>query len=150
MKTINGLDELNAAKGETLGTSEWHTIDQDKINAFADVTGDHQWIHVDPERAKDSPFGTTIAHGFLTLSLYPVLVHEIVEFDGFKFGLNYGLNKVRFMSPVPVDSKVRGTATLKEITEVSGGVQAHIEMLWEIDGTEKPACVAEQLVRFYV
>ncbi|MEA2171536.1 MAG: hypothetical protein QOF76_4836 [Solirubrobacteraceae bacterium] len=150
MRTINGLDELQAAKGETLGSSDWQVIDQEKINGFADVTGDHQWIHVDPERAKDSPFGSTIAHGFLTLSLYPVLMAEIAKFDGFKFGLNYGLNKVRFMSPVPVDSKVRGTATLKDITEVSGGVQATIEMLWEIEGTEKPACVAEQLVRLYL
>jgi acyl dehydratase len=149
MRTINGFEELHAAKGEELGTSEWHEIDQDTINAFADVTGDHQWIHVDVERAKDSPFGSTIAHGFYTLALYPKLLDEIVSFEGFNFGLNYGTNKVRFVSPVPVNSKVRGTAKLADVTEVSGGAQAMIEMTWEIDGAEKPACIGEHLVRFY-
>jgi acyl dehydratase len=149
MRTINGFDDLKAAEGETLGTSDWLEISQDTINKFADVTGDHQWIHVDVEKAKSSPFGSTIAHGFYTLSLYPVFMEQIVSFEGFKFALNYGCNKVRFMSPVPVDSKVRGTATIKEIAEISGGAQVTVEMLWELEGSEKPACVAESLVRFY-
>src|SRR3954453_19199223 len=127
MRTIIGIEELNAAKGETLGTSDWMEITQDKIDAFADVTGDHQWIHVDVEKAKSSPFGSTIAHGFYTLSLYPVFMEQIVGFDGFKFALNYGCNKVRFMSPVPVNSKLRGTATLKEIKDIDGGAQATVE-----------------------
>jgi acyl dehydratase len=149
MRTINGFDDLRNAIGEELGTSEWLEVTQDTINQFADVTGDHQWIHVDVEKAKDSPFGTTIAHGFYTLSLYPVLIDQIVSFEGFKFALNYGCNKVRFMSPVPVDSKLRGTATLKDVSDVSGGAQATVEMVWELEGSEKPACVAESLVRFY-
>ena len=149
MRTINGFEDLKAAHGETLGTSSWHEITQDKINAFADVTGDHQWIHVDEEKAKESPFGSTIAHGFYTLSLYPVFMEEVVKFDGFKFMLNYGCNKVRFMSPVPVNSKVRGTAEVADVTELEGGAQMTIKMTWEVEGTEKPACVAEALVRAY-
>ena len=149
MRTITGIEELQAANGETLGTSEWLEVTQDKINAFADVTGDHQWIHVDVEKAAQSPFGSTIAHGFYTLTLYPVFNAQIVNFDGFKFALNYGTNKVRFMSPVPVNSKVRGTATIKEIKEIEGGAQVTVEMVWEIEGAEKPACVAEAVARVY-
>src|SRR5919202_4102407 len=113
MRTITGIDELRQAEGETLGTSEWHDVTQADIDAFADVTGDHQWIHVDPERAKDTPFGGTIAHGYYTLSLAPMLTDEILKLDGFAFAVNYGLNKVRFPAPVPVDSRVRLQARLK-------------------------------------
>src|SRR3954465_14848959 len=109
MRTIDGIDELKAAEGETLGTSDWHEVTQDAINDFADVTGDHQWIHVDTERAKDPPFGGTIAHGYYTLSLAPTLSNEIFSMDGFAFAVNYGLNKVRFPAPVPVGSKVRAS-----------------------------------------
>ena len=112
MRTITGLDELKAAEGETLGTSSWHEVTQAEVNAFADVTGDHQWIHVDVERAKETPFGGTIAHGYYTLSLAPRFNAEIIGFEGFAFALNYGLGKVRFPAPLPVGSKVRATTTL--------------------------------------
>src|SRR4051794_32213293 len=110
--TITGLDELKAAEGTTLGTSEWHEVTQDAIDAFADVTGDHQWIHVDPERAKDTPFGGTIAHGYYTLSLAPMLTAQVLSLEGFAFALNYGLNRVRFPAPLPVGSRVRVTAEI--------------------------------------
>ena len=149
MREINGMDELKAAKGEELGTSEWHELDQDAVNAFADVTGDHQWIHVDPERAKDTPFGGTIVHGYFTLSLAPVLGAEIVSFSGFDFVLNYGLGKVRFPAPLPVGSKVRATGRLTEVEDVSGGVQVTQVLTFEREGGDKPVCVAETLARFY-
>src|SRR5213596_1686683 len=107
MRTITGLDELKQAEGEELGVSDWHEVSQDDINAFADITGDHQWIHVDPERARDTPFGGTIAHGLYTLSLGPKFTFELFSIDGFAFGLNYGYGKVRFPAPVPVGSRVR-------------------------------------------
>ena len=112
--TITGLDELKEAEGEDLGTSDWHEVTQEDIDAFADVTGDHQWIHVDPERAKDTPFGGTIAHGYYTLSLAPRFTEQIFKLEGFAFGVNYGLNKVRFPAPLPVGGKVRMTAKLAE------------------------------------
>ena len=149
MREINGMDELKAAAGEELGYSEWHEIDQDAVNAFADVTGDHQWIHIDAERAKDTPFGGTIVHGYFTLALAPVVGAEIVSFSGFNFVLNYGLDKVRFPAPVPVGSKVRAKATISEVTDVSGGVQVTQVLTFEIEGGEKPVCVAETLARFY-
>ena len=107
MRTITGLEELKAAEGETLGTSDWHEVTQKDVDTFADVTGDHQWIHVDVDRAKETPFGGTIAHGYLTLSLGPALNNQVFSLEGFAFALNYGLNKVRFPAPVPVPSKVR-------------------------------------------
>jgi acyl dehydratase len=143
------MDELKAAKGEELGSSEWHEIDQDAVNAFADVTGDHQWIHVDPERAKDTPFGGTIVHGFFTLSLVPSLGAEIVSYAGFNFALNYGLGKVRFPAPLPVGAKVRASAVISEVEDVPGGVQVTQVMTFETEGSEKPVCVAETLARFY-
>jgi acyl dehydratase len=149
MRTITGLDGLRQAEGEVLGTSDWHEITQDTIDAFADVTGDHQWIHVDPERAKDTPFGGTIAHGYLTLSLAPMLSNEIFSMDGFAFAVNYGLNKVRFPAPVPVGSKVRATAKVARLEDVPGGAQMTIELTFEREGGEKPVCVAETLVRVY-
>src|SRR4051795_6594949 len=115
MREITGIDELKAAEGETLGTSDWHEVTQADIDTFADVTGDHQWIHVDVERAKDTPFGGTIAHGYYTLSLAPKFTYELFSIEGFAFGINYGLNKVRFPAPLPVGSKVRASSKVKEV-----------------------------------
>ncbi|MDQ3151155.1 MAG: MaoC family dehydratase [Actinomycetota bacterium] len=143
MRVFTGPDELTAAAGEQLGSSEWTTIDQQRIDRFADVTGDHQWIHVDPEKAAAGPFGKTIAHGFLTLSLLPDLVGRLYRVDGAKMGINYGMNRIRFPAPVPVDSKVRATAEVIEVTEATGGLQVILRCTLDIEGSEKPACVAE-------
>jgi acyl dehydratase len=143
MRIFNGIAEFEAAVGEQLGSSDWHEITQDQVNLFADATGDHQWIHVDPEKAASGPFGGTIAHGYLTLSLLPVLVAEIYRVDGLKMGLNYGANKVRFPTPVPVGSKVRASAQLVELTPIAIGSQAVVRVTIEIDGGAKPACVAD-------
>lgn len=147
MLTINGIEDLKARTGEELGTSEWKTIDQAAIDAFADATGDHQFIHVDPEKAAQTPFGGTIAHGLFTLSLGPVFQSEIFTIENVAFALNYGYGKVRFPSPVPVDSKLRMTATLAGVEEVPGGVQAQVTQTFEIEGGSKPVCVAEALIR---
>jgi acyl dehydratase len=149
MRTITGLDELKQAEGEDLGTSEWHEVTQEAIDAFADVTGDHQWIHVDPERAKDTPFGGTIAHGYYTLSLAPKFSDEIMTFQGFAFAVNYGLNKVRFPAPLPVGGRVRMHANLARLEEVPGGAQMTVVVTFEREGGEKPVCVAETLARVY-
>ena len=149
MRTITGMDELRRASSETLGTSEWHEVTQDAIDAFADVTGDHQWIHVDPERAKDTPFGGTIAHGYYTLSLAPMLTEQVMRLEGFAFAVNYGLNRVRFPAPVPVDSKVRMTARLAHLEDIPGGAQMALELTFEREGGEKPVCVAETVSRVY-
>jgi acyl dehydratase len=149
MRTITGLDELKRAEGENLGTSDWHEVTQEAIDAFADVTGDHQWIHVDPERAKQTPFGGTIAHGYYTLSLTPMFNEQIFGLDGFAFALNYGLNKVRFPAPLPVGSRVRMHATLKALEHIPGGAQMTVEVTFEREGEEKPVCVAETLARVY-
>jgi acyl dehydratase len=149
MRTITGLDELKKAEGETLGTSEWLEVTQQDIDAFADATGDHQWIHVDPERAKDTPFGGTIAHGYYTLSLAPKFSEEVMKLDGFAFAVNYGLDKVRFPAPLPVGSKVRMQAKLAELKEIPGGAQMKMELTFEREGGDKPVCVAETLARVY-
>jgi acyl dehydratase len=149
MRTITGLDELRAADGETLGTSSWHEVTQQDIDTFADVTGDHQWIHVDVERAKETPFGGTIAHGYYTLSLAPGFTEEVMKLEGFAFAVNYGLNKVRFPAPVPVGSKVRMTARLAGLEDIPGGAQMTLELTFEREGSEKPVCVAETLARVY-
>jgi acyl dehydratase len=149
MRTITGLDELKQAEGEELGVSDWHRITQADIDAFADVTGDHQWIHVDPERAKDTPFGGTIAHGYLTLSLGPRFNEQIMKLEGFAMAINYGLNKVRFPAIVPVDSNVRMRAKLAELSEIPGGAQMITELTFEREGGDKPVCVAESVVRVY-
>ena len=142
-RVFKSLDEFKSSVGEEIGTSDWHTIDQAQINAFADATGDQQWIHTDPEMAAKGPFGTTIAHGYLTLALLPVLAEEIYDVQGLAFGMNYGANKLRFPSPVPVDSRVRATGTLKETNDIAIGTQAIMNFVIEIEGAEKPALVAE-------
>jgi acyl dehydratase len=149
MRTITGLDELRQAEGEELGTSEWHEVTQEAIDAFADVTGDHQWIHVDPERARETPFGGTIAHGYYTLSLVPMLNTQIFGLEGFAFALNYGLNKVRFPAPLPVGSRVRMHARLAALEEIAGGVQITVVATFEREGGDKPVCVAETVARVY-
>ena len=150
MRVFNGLDELRAAAGTRVGTSDWMTIEQSRVDMFADATDDHQWIHVDQEKAKDGPFGTTIAHGFLTLSLLSELLKQVYRIDGVKMGINYGLNKVRFTAPVPVGSKVRGVVDLAEVADAKGGVQVTSRVTVEIEGSERPALVAEWITRQYV
>jgi acyl dehydratase len=149
MLTITGIDELKAKVGEELGVSEWHEVTQEAIDAFADATGDHQWIHVDPQRAAETPWGSTIAHGLYTLSLGPQFTFALFTIEGFAFGLNYGYNKVRFPAPLPVDSRVRMRATLTSVDDVPGGVQLTITETFEREGEEKPVCVAEAVSRMY-
>ena len=150
MRVFNGVDELRGAVGSQLGVSDWITIDQSQIDTFADATLDHQWIHIDEERAKTGPFGGTIAHGFLTLSLLSHLASQTHRIEGTKMGVNYGLNRVRFTSPLPVGSKVRGNIELVDVTDVAGGVQMTTKVTVEIEGSERPALVAEWLTRRYV
>ena len=149
MLTINGVDEVKANVGKELGVSDWHEVTQEDINAFADVTGDHQFIHVDVEKAKETPFGGTIAHGYYTLSLLPKFSYELFEFKGFAFALNYGVNKVRFPAPLPVGSKVRMRAELAEASDIPGGLQLTTRATFETEGGEKPVCVADALSRVY-
>lgn len=149
MRKFSSAAELVAAEGEELGTSDWVTITQEAVNQFADATGDHQWIHVDPERAANGPFGTTIAHGFMTLSLLPVLMHKMYSVEGIKLAINYGLNKVRFPSPVPVGSKVRAKSTLVKVEDLGeGALQLTVSTTIEVEGAGKPACVAESILRY--
>ncbi len=149
--TTTTLAELPALKGQVLGTSEWLEVSQERVNLFADATDDHQWIHTDPERAiAESPYGGPIGHGFLTLSLFVPLWSQVLTVSDAKMGVNYGLNKVRFPAPVPVGSRVRLTATLIDIEEVrEGGVQLLVSGVIEREGTDKPVCVVESLMRFY-
>lgn len=135
--------------GKHLGYSDWLLIDQNRINLFADATGDHQWIHVDPVKAKDGPFGACIAHGYLSLSLVNMFLPQIVDVQGIKMGVNYGCDKVRFPAPVPVGSKLRGAGELIAVEEVKGGVQATIRVTVEIEGNERPACVIDTISRYY-
>ena len=134
--------------GDVFGPSSWIEVTQEKVDLFAEATGDHQWIHVDPERAKDGPFGTTIGHGYLTLSLLPVWSYELIPREG-RMGINYGVNRVRFPSPVPVGSKLRSTFEVKELQDFEGGVQATYAVTVEREGQEKPVCVAEVVFRSY-
>ncbi len=148
--TVHGLAELKTLVGRDLGHSEWFEIDQSRVDAFANATNDRQWIHVDPERARSGPFGGAIAHGFLTLSLLIPLWNEMVTVEGVSTAVNYGLNKVRFPSPVPVGSKIRAAASLASVEDVPGnGVQAVIDFVVERDGSEKPCCVAQAVHRYY-
>jgi acyl dehydratase len=149
MLTITGIDELRSKLGTELGVSAWHEVTQEEIDAFADATGDHQWIHVDPERAAQTTFGGTIAHGLLTLSLGPRFTFELFTIEGFAFGLNYGYNKVRFPAPVPVGSRVRMRAALTAADDVPGGVQITITQTFEREHEAKPVCVAESVARMY-
>ena len=145
---LDGVDAVLAAAGTHLGHSDWLEITQDRIDRFAEATGDHQWIHVDPERAKDGPFGTTIAHGYLTLSLSNFLLPQIVEVRGISMGINYGVDKVRFPTPVPVGSRIRAGAELRSVLEIDGGVQATTLVTIELEGAPKPACVIESISRY--
>jgi acyl dehydratase len=147
--TVDGLEELKKLAGSDLGTSEWIEVTQDRIGTFADATGDHQWIHVDPERAAEGPFGAPIAHGYLTLSLFIPLFTELLDVQGVTTKVNYGLNKVRFPSPVKAGSRIRLTARLAEVEEVPGGVQIAVDGTIEIEGGTKPAAVLQSLSRFY-
>lgn len=150
MREIQTLEELKSLVGQEIAVSDWIEISQDRINKFADATGDHQWVHVDVERAKrESPFGAPIAHGFLTLSLLPKLMENAIKMTDVKMGLNYGLNKVRFPSPVLVGSKLRGRFKLLEVEDITGGAQVIFEVCIEREGSNKPVCVAESIMRRY-
>jgi acyl dehydratase len=146
---VTDMAGLKEHVGEQLGWTEWREIDQDRVNLFADATDDHQWIHVDTERSASGPFGGTIAHGYLTLSMVAPLMSELIEVEGVSMGINYGLDRVRFPAPVPVGSRIRAGGELAEVTEVTGGLQAKLVITFEVEGSEKPACVAEVLVRYY-
>lgn len=148
MKKFNGLAELVAAEGELLGPTDWLEVTQDRVNLFADATDDHQWIHIDPQRAADGPFGGTIAHGLLTLSLIPHFTHQLYRVDNVAMAINYGYNRVRFITPVRVGAKIRARAEISSVTELEGAVQAILSTTVEIEGSDKPAAVAESIVRF--
>ena len=147
---INGIDGLKSSVGNHLGYSNYLTITQERVNQFAEATGDFQWIHVDVEKAKAGPFGAPIAHGYLTLSLGPVLYPQVVRVDGFSMGVNYGANKVRFPSPVPVGSNLRLGVKLLEVKDVAGGAEITLEFTFECEGASKPSCVAEIIFRLFV
>jgi acyl dehydratase len=149
MKTFEKISDLQPLVGQEFGVSEWMIVTQERINKFAEATGDHQWIHLDAERAKEGPFGTTIAHGFLTLSLLPEMTASAFRITETKMGVNYGLNKVRFPSPVPVNSRLRGRFKLIEYIPLEGGAQMTVECTMEREGSTKPVCVAESLARRY-
>lgn len=148
-RTIDGIDELKTLVGHHLGYSSYVEITQERVNTFADATGDHQWIHVDPERAKDGPFGGPIAHGYLTLALGPLLAPEVYIVSGVSMGLNYGTGKVRFPSPVPVGSRLRLGVTLMSVDDSAGGAQVTQQFVFEVEGAPKPSCVAEVIFRYY-
>jgi acyl dehydratase len=145
MQVFQGIAELEKAVGAHLGYSDWHTVTQEQITLFADATGDHQWIHVDPERAATGPFGRTVAHGFLTMSLLPLLVAQVYRVEGLSMGVNYGLNKVRFPAPVPAGSRLRAGVELISLLPGTNGAQATARVTVEVDGSARPACVAEWL-----
>jgi acyl dehydratase len=149
MLTLNGIDDIKARVGQELGVSDWLEVTQADIDKFADATGDHQWIHVDVERAKETPFGGTIAHGYYTLSLAPRFSYELYTIENVAFALNYGANRVRFPAPLKVGSKVRMRAELSNVEDVSGGVQITTTCTFEAEGVDKPVCVAETLTRVY-
>ena len=148
-RVFNGVDSVKAAVGEHLGYSEWLEITQERVNTFAEATGDFQWIHIDVERAKSGPFGGTIAHGYLTLSLASFFLPQIARYDGFAMAINYGVDKVRFVAPVLVGKRIRAGAEMMEVTDVKGGgVQTKVLITIEIEGSEKPACVIESISRW--
>jgi acyl dehydratase len=145
MRVFDGIADLEKAVGTHLGHSEWHTVNQDQIDAFAAATGDHQWIHVDPAKAAEGPFGSTVAHGFLTLSLLPMLTWQVYKVEGVKMGVNYGADKLRFPSPVPVGSRVRAAVELTSVTANKLGYQVATRVTIELDGSDKPACAVDML-----
>ncbi|MFC0451440.1 MaoC family dehydratase [Rhodococcus jostii] len=149
MKTLNGIDELQAVANTRIGHSSWHKLTQEKIDAFADATGDHQWIHVDPPRAADGPFGATIAHGHLLTSMIPMLVWEVYVVEGVRMGINYGSNKVRFPAPAPVGSRIRAAVDIANVDTVPSGVQVVTALTIEREDADKPVCIAE-IVSIYV
>ena len=149
MHVFASPDDFKAAVGEDIGSSDWFHITQERVDTFADATEDRQWIHVDPDRAKDGPFGATIAHGYLTLSLLVPLMKGVFRVDGQRMGLNYGLNKVRFPAPVKVGSQVRAAVTVKSVEDVEGGVQVVWLVTVTAEGSTKPGCVAESITRYY-
>ena len=149
MLTITSIDEAKDREGDEIGVSDWHTVTQEDINTFADVTGDTYFIHTDPERAKATPFGGTIAHGYYTLSLGPKLAYTLLAYEGFSFGVNYGTNRVRFPAPMPVGERVRMRMKLAKVDEIPGGAQIVTEQTFEREGGEKPVCVVESLTRLY-
>ncbi|MEU9138810.1 MaoC family dehydratase [Streptomyces sp. NPDC048404] len=149
-RTFATVDELRGAVGEQLGHTDWVEIEQKRIDLFAEATGDHQWIHVDPEKAAAGPFGTTIAHGYLTLSLLPLFGPQLISVEGVRMGVNYGTNKVRFPAPVPVGSRLRATGTITAVDDVPGGVQVSLAFTVEREGGDKPVCVAESVSRYYL
>lgn len=150
MRIFESVDALRAAVGEHLGYSDWHEVTQEQIDLFAQATGDHQWIHVDAERAAAGPFGATIAHGYLTLSLVTMLSQQVSRVDNVKMRINYGCNRVRFPAPVPVGSRIRAGVKVKSVEDVPGGVQVVYEVTIEREGGDKPCCVAETVGRVYV
>jgi acyl dehydratase len=150
VKVFDSVAALRESVGEHVGYSDWHVVSQDQINAFADATGDHQWIHVDADAAKAGPFGTTIAHGYLTLSMLPVLMTQVFRLDGVRMGVNYGVNRVRFPSPLPSGSPIRAGAKILSVEDVEGGVQVVNQVTIEREGGDKPCCVAETVSRFYI
>ena len=149
MTTRMTIDELLDAQGAQLGPTDWLTVDQATIDAFADTTGDHQWIHVDPERAKDGPFGGTIAHGLLTLSLLPRLLHQLYEVTDPQMAVNYGFNKVRFPTAVPSGGRMRAWGEITDVTELDAAVQSIVTVTMEVEDSDKPGCVAESVVRYF-
>ncbi|MEH0830029.1 MULTISPECIES: MaoC family dehydratase [unclassified Micromonospora] len=150
MRVFATPDELTKALGDHLGYSDWHLVDQARVDAFAEATGDRQWIHVDPERARSGPFGGTVAHGFLMLSLLPALGAEVYRVEGIRMGVNYGLDRVRFPAPLPTGSRVRAGVSLLAVEPVAGGLQVSNEVTLEREGGDKPCCVARTLARLYV
>ena len=149
MLTLTGIEDVRGYVGKELGVSEWHLVTQEAINEFADVTGDDYWIHTDPVRAADTPFGGTIAHGYYTLSLAPMFSYAMFSLEGFAFGVNYGVNRVRFPAPMPVGERVRMRAKLLAVDDVPGGLQLTVEQTFEREDADKPVCVAEALARVY-
>ena len=147
MKHFAKLQELQTMVGQEIGLSDWITVDQPRIDKFAEATGDHQWIHIDPVKAAQGPFGKTIAHGFLTLSLLPELFVKAFDIGDVRMGVNYGLNKVRFTAPVPSGGRVRGRFVLREYLPIEGGAQLTVEAVIELEGSPKPACIAETISR---
>ena len=148
-QVFNSAAAVLQAVGQDLGTTDWLSISQERIQTFADATGDHQWIHVDPDRARQGPFGTTIAHGYLTLSLANLFLPQLVQYEGLKMGVNYGCDKVRFPSPVPVGSKLRLGAELTNVEDIPGGAQVYMTFTFEVEGAPKPSCVSEIIFRYY-